>query len=134
MAFYSSSEQFYACAQALFDRLEKENPSAGDDVIAAKLLIRLLCSDPMAAILINGRRRPVSVSYGVNRIRPELEVTLKTDTLHQILLGKLSLSKALSAKALRVRGPVWKTLALGELFDQCQALYPQILREQGLLP
>ena len=133
MAFYGSGEQFYTCARALFERLEKQYPSAGDDVIAAKLLIRLLCSEPKAEITINGRRRPVSVSYGTNRIRPELEVRMKTDTLHQILLGELSLSKALGAKALKVRGPVWKTLALGELFDQCQALYPQILREQGLL-
>lgn len=133
MAFFQSSDQFYAAVQALFDRLEQENPGAADAVMEAKLLISLHCSEPEAAILINGRRRPATVTFGTNRVRPEVSVELKTDTLHQILLGELTLSKALSAKQLKVRGPAWKTRALAGLFNQAQSIYPKVLEEQGLL-
>lgn len=133
MSFYANSEQFYAIARALFGRVQAENPQAADDVRKAKLLIRFNCTDPEAELLINGRRQPATVTYGENRVRPEVDVKLATDTLHLILLGDLRLSKALAAKELVVHGPVRKVLAVADLFHQCQAIYPEILREQGLI-
>jgi hypothetical protein len=133
MSFYADSEQFYAITRALFGRVQAENPQAADDVRKAKLLIRFNCTDPEAELLINGRRQPATVTYGENRVRPEVDVKLATDTLHLILLGDLRLSKALAAKELVVHGPVRKVLAVADLFHQCQAIYPEILREQGLI-
>lgn len=133
MAFYESSDQFYACAEILFDRLQKENPGASDEVVRAKILIRLSCTDPPAVILVNGRRNPAVITYGANRIRPEVDIALETDTLHAILLGELDVPKALSRKLLKVRGPVWKVAALAGLFQKSQALYAEVLKDQGLL-
>jgi putative sterol carrier protein len=133
MSFFSSSQQFYVTARALFDQVQVEYPQAADDVRKAKLLIRFNCTNPDAIIMINGRKKPVSVTYGENRIRPEVDVDLTTDTLHYILLGELRLAKALKTKELKVHGPVRKVLAAAELFHQCQAIYPRILREQGLI-
>jgi len=134
MTIYNSPEQFYACAQALFDRVQEENPNAAENVMDAKLLIRFRCNNPEAEILINGRRNPASVTFGANRVRPEVDAYMETDTLHKILLGELGLSKALSTKQIKLRGPAWKALAVAELFHQCQNLYPNILEEQGLEP
>lgn len=133
MSFFSSSQQFYTTAQALFEQVQAEHPQAAEDVRKARLLIRFNCTDPDAIIMINGRRKPASVTYGENRIRPEVDVDLTTDTLHYILLGELRLSKALKTKELKVQGPARKVLAVADLFHQCQAVYPRILREQGLL-
>lgn len=133
MSFFSSSQQFYVTARALFDQVQVEYPQAAGDVRKAKLLIRFNCTNPDAIIMINGRKKPVSVTYGENRIRPEVDVDLTTDTLHYILLGELRLAKALKTKELKVHGPVRKVLAAAELFHQCQAIYPRILREQGLI-
>lgn len=133
MSFFNSSQQFYATARALFDQVQAEYPQAAEDVRKAKLLIRFNCTNPDAIIMINGRKKPVSVTYGENRIRPEVDVDLTTDTLHYILLGELRLAKALKTKELKVHGPVRKVLAAAELFHQCQAIYPRILREQGLI-
>lgn len=132
MAFFDGSEQFYACTQALFDQVQEQYPAAGDDISKAKLIIRLKCLNPEAQILINGRHNPPSYVLGENRVRPTIDIVLETDTLHQILLGELRLSKALSTRALTVSGPAHKTLILADLFHQLQALYPMILREQGL--
>jgi hypothetical protein len=73
------------------------------------------------------------ITYGVNNsVNPDLDVKLAADTLHQILLGQLSLTKALGSKQLVPTGPVWKTMVLADLFQQAKTIYPQVLREQGL--
>ena len=120
-------------AQALFDQVQAEYPQAAEEIRKVRLLIRFNCSDPEATIMINGRKEPASVTYGENRIRPEVDVGLTADTLHYILLGELGLAKALKTKELKVHGPVRKVLAVTNLFHQCQAIYPRILREQGFL-
>jgi hypothetical protein len=133
MAFYSSGEQFHTCARILFDRLLTENPEAAAPVEKAKLLMLFRCTEPIISFLINGRRRPAAVEFGRDRIRPEIEASLSTDTLHLILLGDLPLSKALSTNSIKVRGTVWKLTSLADLFQECQTIYPAILKEQGLL-
>lgn len=134
MPVYTSTAQFYDVVGALFDRVQLENPQAAEAIKKAKLLIRFSCTDPEGTILINGRREPVDVSFGTNRIRPEVDVYLKGDTLHSILLGDLKLGKALATRELTVRGPAHKTLAVSDLFRQCQAIYPLILKEKGVNP
>jgi hypothetical protein len=133
MPFYASSEQFYTSSEALFERLLEINPGAAQPVAKARLLIRFKCTDPVVSFLINGRQKPVSVVFGENRVRPEIDVETTTDTLHQIMLGQLSLSNALSANLLRVRGSVWKVISLSDLFHECQNLYPEVLEDQGLI-
>lgn len=91
------------------------------------------CTDPTVSFLINGRRRPATVEFGRDKIRPEIDADLSTDALHLILLGDLPLSEALSTNSIKVRGSVWKLTSLATLFQECQILYPDILREQGLL-
>lgn len=130
--FFKSAEQLYACAQALFERVQQEEPGAADQIIFARLVIRLRCMEPTAEITINGRHRPLQTFFGPGNVRPELEVELTGNTLHQILLGQLTLKKALATRLLKVKGPVWRTAALYELFERGQTLYPQILREKGL--
>jgi hypothetical protein len=132
MPVYANADQFYACTRVLFTRIEEEAPTAAEEILASRLMIRLRCTKPTAEITINGRRRPVQTSYGPSRLRPDLDVELAADTLHHILLGELSLKKALAGGLMKVRGPVWKTFALADLFYQGQALYPQVLRDQGL--
>lgn len=133
MAFYADSDQFVSTLSLLFDRVQQTYPQAAEELEQAKLILRFRCSDPEADILINGRRHPASVTFGENRIRPEVDIQLTADTLHSILLGDLKLSKALASRSLKIRGPARKTLAVTDLFHQCQKLYPEILRQKRLL-
>lgn len=132
MPVFKSTEQFYIVTKSLFDRVQKINPSAAADLESSKLIIRFNISDPAAILLINGRRHPAGVSFGENRVRPEVDVNMTADTLHQILLGELRLAKALASKAINVRGPMRKALKVAELFHQCQDVYPDVLREEGI--
>lgn len=133
MPFFESDDQLYTCADLLFDRIQKRHPNAARSLLRSRLLIRLNCRQPMAAITINARRAPLRTSFGASSLRPDLDIGLKADTLHHILLGELTLSKAMGRGALQVKGPVWKVLTLADLFYQSQTIYPEVLREQGLL-
>jgi len=132
MSFYTSSELFYEVNQALFDQVRCEDSKAAEALNKAKLLIRFNCREPDAVITINGRRVPAEVTYGVNKIRPEVDVRLTADTFHRILLGELRLGKALASHEIEVRGPAHKAVAVAGLFHACQTIYPQILLEHGL--
>lgn len=134
MPFFADDEQLYAVAETLFTRLQEEDPGATDSVLASHLVIRLRTSKPAAEFTLNGRRRPVQISYGPSHPRPTLDIKLAADTLHRILMDELSLKKALANGQLEVHGPVWKATVLADVFHGGQAIYPQVLEEQGLAP
>ncbi len=134
MSIYADTDEFYAAARALFTRIEQADPHAGDAIVASHLVMRLRSTAPDAEITISGRRRPVQITYGRDSMRPSLEIELPADLLHRILLGELSLKKALASGELKVSGPVWRATALEDLFRQSRSLYPEILRERNLLP
>jgi hypothetical protein len=134
VSIYADSDQFYACTEALFARIAEEDPRAGDAILASHLVMQLRSTEPDAEININGRKRPLQITYGPSAVRPTLDIELPADTLHRILLGEQSMKEALANGKLKVRGPVWKAADLEHLFRQSQSLYPEILREQGLVP
>lgn len=132
MAIYRDTEQFYACVRQLFAAIEQKDPNAAAALLKSRLIIRLQLTHPVGELIINGRQSPVETHFGRNSLKPDLDITLNGDTLHAILLGQLTLTKALGSGKLGVKGPVWKATVLADLFRQSQILYPQILQAQGI--
>lgn len=129
MAVYATAQQLYACFRALFAQIEAQDPQATADVVRSQMSIRFNCSDPEAQIVIDGRRTPLQINYGASDANPTLDILLSADTLHEILLGDLRLSKAIGSGRMRPKGPVWKATALEPILHRAQALYPQVLAE-----
>jgi hypothetical protein len=130
MPVYRRSEQLSANLRQLFDQIAGDDGSAGEEISKSRLIIRLKTRDPEVEIVVNGRKNPVEVSYGTTRLRPDLDIDLSADALHRILLAELSLKQALTSGQLRVRGQVFKSYALEELFRRGQELYPGIWNQQ----
>jgi hypothetical protein len=126
MPVYQNPEQLYLNMQQLFDQLASKDGSAAEAVANSRLMIRLHTYAPEAEILINGRKNPVDITYGASKLRPDLDFLLSADALHYILLGELSLKRALTSGQLKVRGPAFKSFVLEGIFRQGQELYPQI--------
>lgn len=133
MAVFADEAQFTTVMQALFARMETENPQAADGLLKAKLCVQLRCSDPLAVLLFDGRKRPLNISYNPNGANPDLDVDVTCDALHYILLGELKLSKAVGSKQLKPNGPIWKVTPLADLFHQAQKMYPDVARTLGIL-
>lgn len=131
MPVFNSTEHLYASLRLLFDTIQNTDPMAGRNLAASRLLIRLELSMPEAQVLINGRQMPVKISYGSSALRPDLDVAMSADTLHQILLAELPLPRALANGQMRVRGPVWKTGALEGILLRGQKVYPQVLQSSA---
>lgn len=132
MTIFTDEAQFIGVMQALFTRMEAEDPQAADGLLKKKLCILLRCSAPMAVMMFDGRKRPLSITYTANGIKPDLDVEITGDALHRILLGELRLSKAIGSKQLKPNGPVWKVTPLVDLFHQAQKIYPDVAREYGV--
>lgn len=132
MAKFTDSEQLYTCMRVLFAQIEAENPQAAEAVLNSRLAIRFNCSAPSAQVTIDARKRPFSILYGPSSVTPDLDIALPTNALHRILLGELTLTKALGSGLLRPSGPVWKTAVLADLFYHAQKIYPDILQQQGI--
>ena len=134
MPTFKDSDQLYAVAEDLLTRVQEQVPRASDGIARSHLVIRLATTDPVSEFTLNGRKRPVQVTYGPNHLRPTLDLKLTADTLHKVLLGELGLSKAVTGGQIETRGPVLKLVALADLFRAGQKIYPQVLRDHGLLP
>jgi len=132
MTVFDNETQFVEVMQALFTRMEAEDPQAADGLVKKKLCVLLRCSDPAAVMMFDGRKRPLSITYSANGVKPDLDVEVTCDALHQILLGKLRLSKAVGSKLLKPNGPVWKVTPLADLFHQAQKIYPDVARGYGI--
>jgi hypothetical protein len=131
MPIFTDADRFYDCTQALFARIEEEDPHAADQIMTERLIIRIQCTEPDVEFTINGRKRPVETIFGPARVRPTLDIAMNADTLHGIMLGELSLKSTLAQGKMKVLGPVWKATVLAELFHRMQALYPQVLHDCG---
>ena len=129
---YTSEEQLYQSMRLLFEHMRRQMPNPIDQLAASRLLIRLRITQPAAEIFVNGRQSPVSIHYGSSKLRPDLDAEMSAETLHQILSDTLSLKRALADRRVKVMGPIWKTASLVEILHQGRALYPAVLRQQGL--
>jgi hypothetical protein len=133
MPFYTNSDYLYRAMQNLFERLAEKRPGPMDALSASRLTIRFKLKEPSAEILVNGRMQPARLMYGSSSLRPDLDVELSADLLHQILLDEASIKKSIAARQLKVTGPVWKTTLLADILQEGKSIYPAILRENGLL-
>ena len=132
MPIFKDSEQLNQVLKALFGRVEAQGPSATQSVSKARLRLRFDIHSPEGEVTIDGKRNPVVISYGPVDERPDLDIKLDADALHEILLGSLRLSKAVGGGRMKVRGPVFKTFILEDILHQAQALYPEIVKEFDL--
>ncbi len=132
MPFFTTSTQLREVTEELFQRLSR-TPGATDDFARSKMLISVHLSQPDAFIGLNGRTRPVTFSYQPAGATPDLELHLTADTLHDVWMGHRRLRDAFFGGEIRTKGSIFKAMQLAPLFRQAEALYPQLLKEKGLL-
>ncbi|MCU0500320.1 MAG: hypothetical protein MUC51_00895 [Anaerolineae bacterium] len=133
MPFYTSTEQLYAATSIFFERVGKEFPHAGDALLKQKMTVRLSTVEPVGVFGLDGRHAPLKTHIGAVPFRPDLDIEMPADLLHATLMGQASIKSGLASGKLKARGAILKALSLSSLFQQGQKIYPQVLREQGLI-
>ncbi len=133
MPFYSDPNEIRSIMQEVFDRLN-ETPGAADDFVKHHMVVSLYLDDPKTFIGLDGRQKPVQLSFSPNGAKPDLAIRLDVDLLHNILLGKTRLRDAYFGGGIKTKGSIMKAMKLADLFRQAEKLYPVVLKERGLLP
>lgn len=131
MAFYPTSDKLIDLLRILFARVQAGSPEAFQGVLKDKLVVRFRLAAPAAEILVNGRQKPVQVTFETGAARPDLDIELAADTLHQLLLDQLSTKKAMGAGQIKVKGPPWKLPVLIDIIKSGRLYYRDILKEKG---
>ena len=132
MSVYATSDLLYSCVQELFNQVQRTHPGAAEAIARSGMNYRLRTATPAGTILIAGRDRPPALRVGSGPARVDIDIELNADTLHEILLGELSVTKALGQRRLKVKGPVIKAMSLADLFRHGRTIYPGVLQAHGL--
>jgi hypothetical protein len=132
MPFYKNDEQIYTVMQALFEKMRKMNPNPVDALASSRMVIRIKLANPNAQITINGRRRPVTIDYGSINGRVDMEILMKAETLHLIMLDEYSIKQGFSNGEVKVNGPIWRALSFADVFQKGRTYYSEVLQDQGL--
>ncbi len=132
MPFYPDSETLLDVTRELFERLSRK-PGATDEFARSGLVIHINLNEPAAFIGLNASKRPVRFAFSPDGSNPDLELQLTSDTLHQIWLDEIRLRDAFFGGRIKTKGSVFKAMQLAPLFREAEALYPQVLRDKGLI-
>ncbi|MCZ7552832.1 MAG: hypothetical protein B6D39_02540 [Anaerolineae bacterium UTCFX2] len=122
---YRDTDQLNRILNQLFGQIAQDRQAVAK-VAQARLVIRFRFSQPASEATINGRKSPPEVIFGRDSVREDLEIDLLADSFHQVMMGELPLGKAYGSKKIQVRGPIWKSFVLADLFHSGQRIYPAI--------
>ncbi|HEX8067841.1 MAG TPA: SCP2 sterol-binding domain-containing protein [Thermoleophilaceae bacterium] len=108
-----------------------------DDAMAhrfqrANTVLQYVCRHPESTITLSLRTGEAPrVDLGDTQLRPEVVMTMDSDTLHRFFLGKLNPTVALAKGEIKARGPVAKVLRLVPAVRPLFALYRARLESAG---
>ena len=124
---YTSAAEFEALFTEMFDRIEADDPDGMDELVAQAMVIRFRLRAPDVELWIDGRSKPVVTTFGSRDLEADLTADVKTDDLHELLLGTLSLASAMLFRKLKVKGSKSKAMKLESLLHAMQAVYPDMV-------
>lgn len=129
MSVYADAEQVKAVYTRLFDTVATTDPDGMDSLVKAKMIVHFRMTEPRIDMWVDGRTKPVKALFVGPGVKTTLTTEMSGNTLHEMLLGTLRLTKALGSKRLAVSGSMMKALKLEDLFHTCQSQYPSIAKE-----
>lgn len=124
---YADAAEFEAVFTRLFERIEADDPQELDELVEQAMVIRFVVRDPKVELWVDGRSAPAETTFGRQDLDATLSAELKANDLHDLLLGKLQLAKALLFRKLKVQGSKSKAMKLESLLHAMQAVYPSLV-------
>jgi hypothetical protein len=130
MGVFESSEKFEEVLVNFFWLIAK-TPKVADKLLASKLIIRFIYSDPELVVVVDCSGDSVDVRAGDQETKAIVEMMMKADIAHKFWFGKVNLTMALTRRQMVAKGPVPKILKLLPAIKPTYAMYPQYLDDNG---
>lgn len=97
----------------------------------AKIVVRFRGTDPAVEMILDGSHNPVRALFGPHPVRVDLDLSLTTDLLHELLLDRVRIRDAFMAGQIKVSGNVFRAMQLADPLHAVQRIYPQVLIDLG---
>jgi hypothetical protein len=130
MAVFENREIFMKVIVGFFNLLG-DTPQVADKLMASKMVIRFIYSDPDLAVVVDCSGDKVDVRPDDMDTKVIVEMSMKADVAHKFWFGKVNLTMALTRRQMVAKGPVPKILKLLPAIKPSYAMYPQYLDENG---
>jgi hypothetical protein len=130
MALFESSDKFEQVITGFF-RLLAGVPEIAGKLLASKLVIRFIYTEPDVVVVVDCSGDQIKVRPGDSDTKAEVEMSMKADIAHQFWFGKVNLTRALTRRDVIAKGPIPKILKLLPAIKPSYALYPTYLEENG---
>jgi hypothetical protein len=130
MGMFESKEKFEEVLGGFF-KLMADTPKIADKLLASKLIIRFIYSDPDLVIVVDCSGDKIDVRPNDKDTKAIVEMSMSADIAHRFWFGKVNLTSALTRKEMIAKGPIPKVLKLLPAVQPSYAMYPQYLDSHG---
>ena len=130
MGVFESYEKFKEVIVGFFNLLG-DTPLVADKLMASKMVIRFIYSDPDLAVVVDCSGDAMDVRPDDTDTKALVEMSMKADIAHKFWFGKVNLTMALTRRQMVAKGPVPKILKLLPAIKPSYAMYPKYLDENG---
>lgn len=130
MGVFESYEKFKEVIVGFFNLLG-DTPLVADKLMASKMVIRFIYSDPDLAVVVDCSGDAVEVRPDDTDTKALVEMSMKADIAHKFWFGKVNLTMALTRRQMVAKGPIPKILKLLPAIKPSYAMYPKYLDENG---
>ena len=130
MGVFESQEKFKEVIVGFFNLLG-DTPLVADKLMASKMVIRFIYSDPDLAVVVDCSGDAVDVRPDDTETKALVEMSMKADIAHKFWFGKVNLTMALTRRQMVAKGPIPKILKLLPAIKPSYAMYPKYLDENG---
>ncbi len=130
MAVFKNHEVFKEVIVGFFNLLG-DTPQVADRLLASKMVIRFIYSDPDLAVVVDCSGDKMDVRPDDMDTKVIVEMSMKADIAHKFWFGKVNLTMALTRRQMVAKGPVPKILKLLPAIKPSYAMYPKYLDDNG---
>ena len=124
MATFESSEKLKEILGGFFQYLA-DNPEIGAKLLASKMIMKFIYSEPELAITIDLTGEKAVITFNDEEKKAEVAMSMKADVAHRFWFG-------LARREMVAKGPIPKILKLLPIIKPAYDLYPKYLQEKGL--
>jgi len=132
MSVFQSADQLKDVLGGFF-YVMADNPDIGPKLIASNLILKFNYREPDASITIDFSGDSMVLSFDDAEKKPTVEMGMKADTAHKFWQGKVNLVIALARREITAKGPIPKILKLLPIIKPSYKLYPDYVKDKGLV-
>lgn len=130
MGMFESKEKLEEILVGFFKQMG-ETKTIADKLLASKLIIRFVYTDPDLAVVVDCSGDKIDVRPNDKETKAIVEMFMSADIAHRFWFGKVNLTSALTRKEMVAKGPIPKVLKLLPAVQPAYAMYPQYLDSHG---